>query len=142
MPTKKPKIKVTATPPTVAKLRKLFKASPELAPMAPYIGGGIKAVEYVLNLLDATKTVEAPRGIELSAVEIRAKNATSKKTVGEISVANFIIAAVKKQIGYEEDTCCHGKDAGQYCNECADGLHNDGYGYKKGVPRGKTKRVS
>ena len=97
----KPKIKITATP-TVAELRKLFKANPELAPMAPYIGGGIKAVEYAFNLLDAAKTVEAPRGIELLAIEICAKNATNKKAMGEISVANFIIDAVKKQVGYEE----------------------------------------
>ena len=99
----KSKIKITATPPTVIRLRKLFKANPDLAPMAPYINGGIKAVEYAFNVLDATKTVEAPRGIELSAIEIRAKNATSKKAMGDIAVANFIIDAVKKQVGYEEE---------------------------------------
>ena len=90
------------TPPTTVQLSKMFKEIPDLAHLAPYVSGGIKAVEYAFSLLDATKTVAAPRGIEVAAIEIRAKNVKSKKAMGEIAVANFILDAVKKRIGYEE----------------------------------------
>jgi hypothetical protein len=90
---------INSKAPSVATLRKLFKANPELAPMAPYIGGGLKAVNYAFNVLDAAKTVAAPRGIEIAAIEIHAKNETSKKAVGEIAVANFILDALKQKLG-------------------------------------------
>ena len=99
----KSKIAISVSPPTLAKLRKLLKSNPELALHAPYISGGIKAVEYTFSLLDATNIVEAPRGIKVSAIEICAKNSTSKKAVGEVVCANWIIEAIKQQIGYTDE---------------------------------------
>lgn len=91
-------VKDTINPPTLAELRKLFKSSSELAPLAPYLAGGIKVIEYLFNAMDAANTVAAPCGIKLSAVEVSAKNPSSKKSLGEISVANWIIEAINKQI--------------------------------------------
>ena len=130
---KKSKIKITVTPPTLAKLRKLFRASPELAPFASYIGGGIKAVEYAFNVLDAAATVEAPRGIALASVSIRPKSLASKKAKGEVACADWIIEAIKKQIGYKEETCCHGRTADQYCVECDDGRPRTNAAKKKRI---------
>jgi hypothetical protein len=90
-------------PPTLAELRKLLRSNPELASMAPHVAGGIKAVEYAFSVLDAAETIEAPHGIELSAIEIRAKNTTSEKAVGEVTCANWIIEIIKQQIGHKDE---------------------------------------
>ena len=94
---------ISAIPSTIAQLKKLLKANPELAPHAPYIAGGIRVVEYSFNALEAAQKVEAPRGIKVSAIEIAPKNLTSKRAVGEVVCANWIFECIKQQIGYEDE---------------------------------------
>ena len=93
--------KVISDKEVISTLRKMFKLDPELKELAPYIGGGLKTLFYLLNATEAAETVEAPQGIKIKAVEVGAKNPKSKKARGEIAVANILMDKIFEQLRVE-----------------------------------------
>lgn len=90
---------------SIAKIRRSFKENPELAHLAPYVAGGLKIVHYAFDAIERAQRVKTPRGIELGDICVRVKNPNSAKATMEMAVAVFMIEALKRAVGYEEETC-------------------------------------
>ena len=88
---------------SVANIRKAFKANPELAHMAPHVAGGLKIVNFAFDSLTEAQKIKAPPGTELAEITVRVKNPDSPRAVGEMTTAVWMLDAIKKAIGYEDE---------------------------------------
>jgi hypothetical protein len=95
--------RVKATQATLADLKKLFEANNDLKDLAPHVAGGVKILDYSFAAMDAASAVKPPhKGIELSAIEVRAADPNDEKSMGEVAVAHWMLECIAKQFADED----------------------------------------
>lgn len=88
---------ISPDPKTLKKLKKVFKASPDTAWMAAHVDDGVKVLQYAFAVMDATAKVKAPNGVAIKEVVVWAKKPNSKKAIGAVTVANWMMDRVAEQ---------------------------------------------